>query len=302
MENILLSVSMVVIMPLLFIIILWKTSFKSKLQWLFDAIVTILFISWLTQAANWSWISYYLRYLWPIILLFAIYFSWKKVHEKDFILRYTRNEKFTILIYIFLIVVFGYYNVGTIKSYSVKYEAIDLQFPLQDGTYYIGQGGNHLLMNNHQNAPPQKYALDILKIHSFGNRAKGIYPKELEKYYIFDDDIVSPCTGKVVEMENELPDHIPPETDETNAPGNYVQMLCDHHEADVYIAHMKRGSLAVAAGEVVEVGQFIGKVGNSGNTTEPHVHIHAELNGVGVPITFDGKFLVRNSLVKETTN
>lgn len=50
-------------------------------------------------------------------------------------------------------------------------------------------------------------------------------------------------------------------------------------------------------GENLQKGQKIGLVGNSGNTTEPHLHMHAEKDGVGVPIQFDGRFLVRNSLV-----
>ncbi|MGI9182408.1 MAG: hypothetical protein ACR2H9_18165 [Longimicrobiaceae bacterium] len=51
---------------------------------------------------------------------------------------------------------------------------------------------------------------------------------------------------------------------------------------------------------------WLGRVGNSGNTTQPHLHIHGErggtatsiLDGEGVPIRFDGHFLVRNSLVR----
>jgi hypothetical protein len=44
----------------------------------------------------------------------------------------------------------------------------------------------------------------------------------------------------------------------------------------------------------------IGRVGNSGNTTEPHLHIHATDPGTGraVPITFHGRSLTRNSLFR----
>ncbi|WP_082415822.1 peptidoglycan DD-metalloendopeptidase family protein [Numidum massiliense] len=47
----------------------------------------------------------------------------------------------------------------------------------------------------------------------------------------------------------------------------------------------------------MQVGQFIGHVGNSGNTSEPHLHIYAEKAGKEVPIRFEGRFLVRNSLI-----
>ena len=73
---------------------------------------------------------------------------------------------------------------------------------------------------------------------------------------------------------------------------------------DVLLAHMKRGSVAVKKGEVVEGGRLLGKVGNSGNTSEPHLHVHAirtgsgsTLEGEGVPIEFDGRFLIRGSLI-----
>ncbi len=79
-------------------------------------------------------------------------------------------------------------------------------------------------------------------------------------------------------------------------------MQCDR--ADVLLAHLQRGSLTVRAGETVEVGQAIAKIGHSGNTTEPHLHIHARkentgkslLDGEAMPITFSNRFLARNSL------
>ncbi|HJX26864.1 MAG TPA: M23 family metallopeptidase [Thermoanaerobaculia bacterium] len=78
---------------------------------------------------------------------------------------------------------------------------------------------------------------------------------------------------------------------------------------DVYIvlAHLKKGSVKVGTGETVTVGQPIGQIGNSGNTSEPHLHIHAVrrggkvspdriLNsGVPVPLLIEGRFLVRNN-------
>ena len=58
-----------------------------------------------------------------------------------------------------------------------------------------------------------------------------------------------------------------------------------------------QGSVAVDGGSVINQGVPIGEVGNSGNTSEPHLHIHAIQNGSGIPITFNGRFLVRNSLI-----
>ncbi|MEV7115950.1 M23 family metallopeptidase [Streptomyces anulatus] len=58
-------------------------------------------------------------------------------------------------------------------------------------------------------------------------------------------------------------------------------------------AHVQRGSLQVKAGDTVRAGQRLGRVGNSGNTTEPHLHFHLmdgpDLdNARGVPFTWRG--------------
>lgn len=295
---IIISVITLIALPAVFIFLLWRANFNSKLEWILDAAVTILLISWITQSGNWGWISYYLRFLWPILLLASLYVSWKKTRHLPMKIKFTDNQKITVGVYIVLILIFGFYNIGTIKSYTVNEEAIELTFPLKNGTYYVGQGGNHAQMNYHQVAPPQKYALDIVKINTFGARAKGLYPKSLEKYYIYGDELLSPCTGEIVEVRNDATDFTPPEMDDVYAEGNYVEIICDEYDAHIYMAHMQKGSITVQKGDRVEVEQLIGLVGNSGNTTEPHLHIHAEHNGEGVPITFDGKFLVRNSLVK----
>jgi murein DD-endopeptidase MepM/ murein hydrolase activator NlpD len=75
--------------------------------------------------------------------------------------------------------------------------------------------------------------------------------------------------------------------------------------ADVVLAHLQKGSLVVQDGDNIQVGQAIAKIGNSGNTSEPHLHIHARrentgaspLDGEGMAITFGEQFLVRNDLV-----
>jgi hypothetical protein len=41
-------------------------------------------------------------------------------------------------------------------------------------------------------------------------------------------------------------------------------------------------------GDTVHAGQVVGEVGNSGNSTEPHLHIHAERDGLGLDLEFQG--------------
>lgn len=92
------------------------------------------------------------------------------------------------------------------------------------------------------------------------------------------------------------------EGDPQNPAGNHVEL----ETADgvrIFLAHMLKGSVRVSTGDRVRRGDPLGKVGNSGNTSEPHLHIHAVrggrglFEGKGVPLTFGGRFLVRNDRV-----
>lgn len=67
--------------------------------------------------------------------------------------------------------------------------------------------------------------------------------------------------------------------------GNHV--FIDPGSEMVKFAHLRPGSVAVSTGDQV-TGQLLGEVGNSGNTTEPHLHIHAERDGIGLGLRFDG--------------
>ncbi|MEO9247923.1 M23 family metallopeptidase [Citricoccus nitrophenolicus] len=63
--------------------------------------------------------------------------------------------------------------------------------------------------------------------------------------------------------------------------------------AVVALCHLQRDSAAVRAGQRVSPGEVVGRCGNSGNSTEPHLHLHAVdsrdlLHANAVPITFRG--------------
>jgi murein DD-endopeptidase MepM/ murein hydrolase activator NlpD len=65
---------------------------------------------------------------------------------------------------------------------------------------------------------------------------------------------------------------------------------------------MKPKSILVKKGDVVEQGQEIGRVGNSGNTSEPHLHIHLQDNtelsfGEGIPLYFSN-YYKNNQLIE----
>lgn len=191
-------------------------------------------------------------------------------------------------------------------------DALQLESPLRGGTFYVVNGGYSILINPHMKTLAdrklspyrgQSYALDFVKLNPAGLRARGIWPQELARYEIFAQPVSAPCTGRVIRTETRLPDLVPPERDPQNPAGNFVYLECGGHT--VLLAHLKYGSIAVSAGDEVRQGQVLGRVGNSGNTLEPHLHIHAQRRGEGgdflaagpLPLTINGRTLVRGSRV-----
>jgi murein DD-endopeptidase MepM/ murein hydrolase activator NlpD len=85
--------------------------------------------------------------------------------------------------------------------------------------------------------------------------------------------------------------------------GNHVVIRKD--DEYVILGHMRHGTVAVKPGDQVQAGQAIGRVGNSGWTERPHLHIQAMRaadgdwwHGEPLALRFGGHFLVRNQLVR----
>ncbi len=189
-------------------------------------------------------------------------------------------------------------------------EQVDLAFPLTDGDYYAVWGGSHPATNRHlkvlegddEQYRGQAYAHDIVELNWLGARAKGLQPTDPAAYEIFGARVVAPCAGTVVRAVDERPDVEAPTPDEESPPeGNHVFLACD--DTRVLLAHLQQGSLAVDQGDEVEVGDPVGRVGNSGNTTEPHLHVHAQrpvdgdawMAGQPLVVTFEGEFFEKGS-------
>lgn len=185
--------------------------------------------------------------------------------------------------------------------------AITLQFPLRGGLFYTVHGGSFGLTNYHGRfVKAQRYACDFVRINRLGTFALGIYPPNLDRYAAFGASICAPFNGAVQASTDGLPDLPAGRFDKSNVFGNHVVIQPDGTDVLVVLAHMQKGSVSVKTGERVTAGQAIGKVGNSGRTFEPHLHIHAQKQikkdgkseWVPVPIRFGSRWLVRNSLVR----
>ncbi|MEU6173929.1 peptidoglycan DD-metalloendopeptidase family protein [Streptantibioticus parmotrematis] len=170
-----------------------------------------------------------------------------------------------------------------------------LLFPLKGGTWFVGQGGGKGL-NHHFAISEQRGALDIVAVEpAHGSRRSG---SGLESYVIYGAKLYAPCDGTVVSAADGLPDQEPGRIRFGPLYGNHV-FIDTGHEI-VKMAHLRPGSVAVSTGQTVRAGQLVGEVGNSGNTTEPHLHLHAERDGVGLDLSFEdvGGFFHRGRLIR----
>lgn len=187
-------------------------------------------------------------------------------------------------------------------------DAVDLDFPLKNGTFSIIHGGSNISINHHRIVAAQKLALDIVQINHLGTRTKCWNPKKMEDFNIFCSNVYSPCNGVIVEALDQYPDLEPLQMDPENPGGNYIAIAVEEQNNVVILAHLKKGTIQVKKGDSVQKGQFLAKVGNSGNTTEPHLHIHCVkknsldffFSGKPVPMKFNDRFLTRNDIIKNS--
>ena len=191
---------------------------------------------------------------------------------------------------------------------------VNLAFPLGPGRYLVINGGSDLTTNAHletldaseprfRDWRGQSYGVDLVQLDGLGLRAKGLQPADPRAYRIYGTRVLTPCAGRVVLAVDGLPDMQVPEVDRAHLAGNHVLLRCE--QADVLLGHLSPGSVQVSAGDAVATGDWVGSVGNSGNTGEPHLHVHAQrpgpvgapLGGDPLPILFDGRHPVRGDRI-----
>lgn len=173
--------------------------------------------------------------------------------------------------------------------------------PFRD-EWFVFWGGTNKLVNYHYEFENQRYAYDFVIMKE--NRSYESDPTLNESYFAFGKEYLAPADGVVVSMENNVEDNEPVGTFNEEQPlGNYV--ILDHgNEEFSYLVHFKHQSIVVKQGEKVMQGDLLGLVGNSGNSSEPHIHFHVAnspdpMNSKSIRINFNGKRdLIQGNFVK----
>lgn len=140
------------------------------------------------------------------------------------------------------------------------------------GEWFTHWGGDTKEINHHHGVPSQNFAFDFLISDDKGSSFKGNGAAN-EDYYCFDKEILAPADGTVTDCITGVRDNPPGSMNPYSALGNAVFIRHARYEVSV-LAHFKRGSIRVKVGDAVKKGDLLGRCGNSGNSSEPHLHYH----------------------------
>ncbi|GAA1862162.1 M23 family metallopeptidase [Asanoa iriomotensis] len=187
-----------------------------------------------------------------------------------------------------------------------------LELPFQ-GTWQVRNSPARRVPSHGTHLFATTYAMDFVEVRDGRTSATRdwrtmLATEPVERFYAFGAPILAPAAGRVVSVHDGEPDLVARRSPAAQVPyaltqasraraggpalaGNHVVLaLADGY---VLLAHLRRGSVEVRAGDQVAVGQRLGACGNSGNSTQPHLHIQA-MDGPdahaarGLPIAFRG--------------
>ena len=141
-----------------------------------------------------------------------------------------------------------------------------------EGTVFWG--GDTKELNYHVVDQAQKNAFDLIITDEKGNSYKTIGQTN-DDYYVFGKEIIAPAAGEVVLVVEGIKDNTPGEMNPIYVPGNTVIIKTANDEY-LFFAHFKQHSIKVKQGQQVKQGELLGLCGNSGNSTEPHLHFQIQ--------------------------
>jgi murein DD-endopeptidase len=168
----------------------------------------------------------------------------------------------------------------------VERQAVRIRPPLR-GEWLAGNGPSNqsghrrtALALNGTVAIGQRFAIDFLQVDDSGRTWRPGADTNNKSYYAYGKDIISVGDGVVVETKDSIPENSPRSPVARAVPINLITVAGNHIVVDMgqghyaFYAHVQPGSLRVRVGDRVRSGQVLALLGNSGNSTEPHLHFH----------------------------
>lgn len=155
----------------------------------------------------------------------------------------------------------------------------------------------------------QRFAIDWMQLDDQGRVVNGDI-KDVKNFPCYGADVLAIADGTIVGTLNTLSDQVPPNIPDPktinleNVLGNNVILKINSNTFALY-AHLQKGSVTIKPGDRVKRGQLLGKLGNTGNSSAPHLHLHlmsgSSLGSDGLPYTFD-RFNVAGQIPVEATD
>jgi murein DD-endopeptidase len=184
---------------------------------------------------------------------------------------------------------------------AIGRKPIEIGPPLRGSEWLVGNGPSNSSGHRRALIPvdgrarvAQRFAIDWVQLREDGRTFTGDQ-KENKNYRCYGAEVLAVAAATVVTIKDGIPENVPglnsravPITLETIG-GNHVILDLGQGRYAFY-AHLQPGSLRVKIGDKVRRGQVLGLVGNSGNSTEPHLHFHisdanSPLGSEGLPYT-----------------
>jgi hypothetical protein len=313
---ILLIATLHLLLPLALVLWTWLRRYSSLASMAAQLAVLVLYAAFIFLLGTWVFGSFYLRYL--IVAAVLATFARTLLRTRGLPL-FAAPPALGWAAYgtaAIAAVALAVLCVGALRSFSYPAAPVQLAFPFKRGSYAVFEGGNGRvspLMNYHYSSTmhagkrtnvSMQYAVDMTKLTRWGNDAEGFLPADAGKYAVFNQAVCSPCEGSVAEIEDQWPNELPWNGKAPYNVGNHI--VITNGDYAVLMGHLQRGSFRVKAGDRVAAGQELALAGNSGWTSQPHLHLQAMRVSAGsfwgwegLPVYFEGRNPVKNSLFFE---
>lgn len=142
-----------------------------------------------------------------------------------------------------------------------------------NGEWTVMWGGDTKEQNIHVVSNAQKNAFDF--IIKKGEKTFTGGGSRNEDYYAFGQPVIAPCNATVVTVIDGVKDNYPGDMNPMYLAGNLVILKTENNEY-LMLAHFKNHTIYVKEGDPVKTGDLLGLCGNSGNSSEPHLHFHIQ--------------------------
>ncbi|MCL2169247.1 MAG: M23 family metallopeptidase [Defluviitaleaceae bacterium] len=188
----------------------------------------------------------------------------------------------------------------TYAKISHKSKLPSLETYEQKGSYILPFNGKWTVFNGgvddgllHGGSVSQKYAYDFIIANNEGKSFEGS-GRLVQDYFCYGKEVIAPADGTVVKVRKKskdtFVDGVAAYCDCFDLRGNYI--VIKHHDKEYsLIAHLAPNSIGVNVGDSVKQGEVIARCGNTGNTSEPHIHFQLQTGksffmSAGLPIGF----------------